>query len=240
MAFAIRLVRIEPDAPTIMPATISAVLSSASPMAAADKPVAAFSSEITTGMSAPPIGSTTSSPSTDDVTSRPTISHSDAPPTTIATPNPTAASSTSRFSGCCSRPTVIGRPGRISCSFPNATLEPQNDADPTIAANSDATATYAASWSNPALLRNSTHAINAIAPPPTPLNSATICGIAVIFTRRAAGTPTAVPIATPSRISHQLPSPGVSSVATTATAMPAAAIMLPRTAVFGPVSPISP
>ena len=46
--------------------------------------------------------------------------------------------------------------------------------------------------------RNSAHAISATAPPPTPLNSATICGIAVIFTLRAAGTPTAVPIATPS------------------------------------------
>ena len=42
--------------------------------------------------------------------------------------------------------------------------------------------------------RNSTNAISATAPPPTPLNSATICGIAVIFTLRAAGTPTAVPI----------------------------------------------
>ena len=41
--------------------------------------------------------------------------------------------------------------------------------------------------------RNSAHAISATAPPPTPLNSATICGIAVIFTLRAAGTPTAVP-----------------------------------------------
>ena len=30
-------------------------------------------------------------------------------------------------------------------------------------------------------MRNSTHAIRATAPPPTPLNSATICGIAVIL-----------------------------------------------------------
>ena len=59
IASAISRVRIVPDAPTIMPATISAVLSSARPVAAADRPVNAFSSEITTGMSAPPIGSTT-------------------------------------------------------------------------------------------------------------------------------------------------------------------------------------
>ena len=64
IALAIRLVRIEPDAPTIMPATIMAVLFSASPAAAADSPVSAFSSEMTTGMSAPPIGSTTIRPST--------------------------------------------------------------------------------------------------------------------------------------------------------------------------------
>ena len=65
IALAIRLVRIVPEAPTIMPATIIAVLSSASPVAAAESPVSALSSEITTGMSAPPIGSTTITPSTD-------------------------------------------------------------------------------------------------------------------------------------------------------------------------------
>ena len=84
----------------------------------------------------------------------------------------------------------------------------------------------------------------ATAPPPTPLNKATICGIWVICTLRAAGTPTATPIATPSAISHGVEPPlstcGVSSVATTATAMPAAAILLPRTAVLGPVSPLIP
>ena len=58
-------------------------------------------------------------------------------------------------------------------------------------------------------MRNSAQAIRNTAPPPTPLNSATICGIAVIFTWRAAGTPTAVPSATPSTISPQLPSLGL-------------------------------
>src|SRR3954464_298963 len=50
IATAIWFVRIEPDAPTSMPATISAVLSRAIPVAAADSPVNALSSEITTGM----------------------------------------------------------------------------------------------------------------------------------------------------------------------------------------------
>ena len=141
IALAIRLVRIEPDAPTIMPATIMAVLSSASPAAAAESPVSALSSEITTGMSAPPIGSTTSTPSTAASTSRPTIQICGAPPSPDTTAQAIAPSSSSPFTGCCARPRPIGRPGRISCSFPNAISEPQNEIDPMIAANSDATIT---------------------------------------------------------------------------------------------------
>ena len=84
----------------------------------------------------------------------------------------------------------------------------------------------------------------ATAPPPTPLNSATICGIAVMRTLRAAGIPIAIPITSPSAISHGVLEPlstcGVSSVATTAIAMPTAAILLPRTAVRGPVRPLMP
>ena len=70
IASAISRVRIVPEAPTIMPATISAVLLSASPVAAAERPVKAFSSEITTGISAPPIGSTTKSPSSAEAISK--------------------------------------------------------------------------------------------------------------------------------------------------------------------------
>ncbi len=79
-----------------------------------------------------------------------------------------------------------------------------------------------------------------IAPPPTPLNSATICGIAVMRTCSAAGTPIAVPTTRPTTISAQLSICLSSSVAMIAMTMPAAAIRLPRTAVRGPVSPISP
>jgi len=68
------------------------------------------------------------------------------------------------------------------------------------------------------------------------LNSATICGIAVIFTLRAAGIATTVPISRPMTISTQLsPIRSSSSVATTAMAMPTAAMRLPLTAVRGPV-----
>ena len=43
---------------------------------------------------------------------------------------------------------------------------------------------------------NSVTDTRAAAPPPTPLKMATIWGIAVIFTIRAAGTPMAVPMTT--------------------------------------------
>ena len=81
-----------------------------------------------------------------------------------------------------------------------------------------------------ARLWNSASAISAAAPPPTPLNSATICGIAVIFTRRA---PTA-PIDAADR--HRDRDPDVAlqarwaSVTTIASAMPAAPTWLPSRA----------
>ena len=180
IALAIRLVRIEPDAPTIMPATIIAVLFSAKPAAAADNPVIAFSSEMTTGMSAPPIGSTTIKPSTAAAASRPIIHHSDAPPPgwaprPITTAAVIAPTSSRMFSGCCSLPTPIGLPGRISCSLPNAMIEPQNEIDPMIAANSDATTMCAVGDSpclnaeKPSVSMNSDSAMSATVPPPTPL-----------------------------------------------------------------------
>ena len=51
-----------PEAPTSMPLTISTLLWSTKPVAEAATPVNAFNSEITTGMSAPPIGSTNRTP----------------------------------------------------------------------------------------------------------------------------------------------------------------------------------
>ena len=58
----IRSVSIVPDAPTSMPLTIRTLFSSSKPVAAAARPVNAFRSEITTGMSAPPIGRTKRTP----------------------------------------------------------------------------------------------------------------------------------------------------------------------------------
>ena len=57
-----------PEAPTRVPAMISRLLLSVKPEAATARPVNEFSSEISTGTSAPPMGSTKMTPSTSDST----------------------------------------------------------------------------------------------------------------------------------------------------------------------------
>ncbi len=56
IAFDMFTERMNPEAPSSAPATISSLLSIANPIAAAESPAYEFSSEITVGMSAPPIG----------------------------------------------------------------------------------------------------------------------------------------------------------------------------------------
>ena len=134
----------------------------------------------------------------------------------------TTASATAAMA---SRPlTAFGmrkRPLSDSCSFRNATFEPQNEIEPMIAANRIGISSSSSGLPpTSSASRYSTTLISATAPPPTPLNSATICGIAVIFTLRAAGIPTAVPTAIPTAISGQSPISSLSSVAITAIAMP--------------------
>ena len=62
IALLISIDSMKPDAPSSAPAMISTLLPSAKPVADAARPAYEFSSEITTGMSAPPIGSTISTP----------------------------------------------------------------------------------------------------------------------------------------------------------------------------------
>src|SRR3990172_5444909 len=57
-----RIVSRVPEAPTSVPPMMSAVLSRTKPVEAAARPVKAFRSEMTTGMSAPPIGRTSREP----------------------------------------------------------------------------------------------------------------------------------------------------------------------------------
>ena len=56
----------KPDAPSSAPAMISTLLPSAKPVAHDARPEYELSSETTTGMSAPPIGSTSRMPNTSD------------------------------------------------------------------------------------------------------------------------------------------------------------------------------
>ena len=216
-----------------MPATIRTLFSSSKPLAATARPVKAFSSEITTGMSAPPIGSTKRTPNSSAAPTSAQSSHSSWTPLTSAIPEPAATSKTTPFTNCWPG-YVIGRPPISSCSFANATIEPENEIAPISAESTIASemSTFGAPGSG-RIRCTSASAISAAAPPPTPLNSATICGIAVIFTRRAATAPKAPPISIPTAIAHQLVVPILIQVTTTATSIPTAPIWLPRLACAG-------
>ncbi len=99
-------------------------------------------------------------------------------------------------------------PGNV-CGFSNfpssfryAMMLPENDSEPMSVANNIGTATDAVT---PSRLcerrRNSRLATSAAAPPPRPLNSATICGIAVIFTEYAPIAPMTRPMTVPTAMS---------------------------------------
>ena len=83
---------------------------------------------------------------------------------------------------------MIGRPPISSRSFANASMLPENETLPIRPESTIETDSFAA---EPPRVRDRVvevreSATSAAAPPPTPLNSATISGIAVIFTARAA------------------------------------------------------
>ena len=93
----ISIVSSVPDAPTSMPLTISTLFESSNPVAAAASPVKAFRSEITTGMSAPPIGSTNRTPKSSAPPTSAQRSQPCSAPARIATPAATHAPSSAAF-----------------------------------------------------------------------------------------------------------------------------------------------
>ena len=191
-----------PEAPTSIPATIRTLFSSSNPVAAAARPVNAFRSEITTGMSAPPIGSTNSTPNSAAPAAIAHSNHCSSAPATITAPATTHAPSNSAFPICWPG-YVIGRPRISSWSLANATIEPANEIDPISAERTIAVLMSRCRPPGAGARRwNSANEMSAAAPPPTPLNSATICGIAVIFTRRAATSPKPPPMTIPTAISQ--------------------------------------
>ena len=81
---------------------------------------------------------------------------------------------------------TIGRPVISSCSFAKAIIEPAKLTAPMMQASTVGISVSSAMLPDRGIRSwYSDSATSATAPPPTPLNSATICGIAVIFTARA-------------------------------------------------------
>jgi len=98
---------------------------------------------------------------------------------------------------------VIGRPPISSWSFANAIIEPANEIEPMSAESTMPAAMSTFGRPGSGRIRcSSASEMSAAAPPPTPLNSATICGIAVIFTLRAATAPKPPPTTMPSAIAQ--------------------------------------
>ena len=91
-------------------------------------------------------------------------------------------------------------------------------------------------------LSSSATATSAAAPPPTPLNKATICGIAVMWTTRAPTVPTIAPMTTPMAmiVMPALVKCRSGMVAPSATIIPTAAMKLPLRAPFGELSCLRP
>ena len=130
IASAISLVKMPPDAPTRAPATISAQFPMTKPAIATAVPVNAFSSEITTGMSAPPIGSTIITPNPSDAST--TISSAGR----LAVVSMNAAvpiATTARATLSRRLPLkMIGWPPIRPCSLPAAMIDPENVTEPMI------------------------------------------------------------------------------------------------------------
>jgi hypothetical protein len=167
IAVAISSVRMVPEEPTSVPATIRATLSSANPAAAAESPVKAFNREITTGMSAPPIGRTTRLPRIADPIRSPMKSPSDGSSEEARITQAVISPISSRALITCWPGTATGLVGIRSCSFPNAMFEPQNETEPITAANR--IGMNSSSGKSTGAWRNSDQEISATAPPPTPL-----------------------------------------------------------------------
>ena len=135
IAVAISIVKIVPEEPTRVPATISATLSKANPAAAAESPVKAFSSEITTGMSAPPIGKTTRLPSS-AAAIRTAMKRAWEGSPLLTARSTQAARMPIRSAALisCWPGIASGRVGITSCNLPKAMFEPQKETEPTTAA----------------------------------------------------------------------------------------------------------
>ena len=126
-----------PEEPTSVPATIIALLLMAKPSAATARPVKEFNSEMTTGMSAPPMGMTIAMPknsASENITMNATMALW---PVALNVSQPHRPRITSKI-----RPFRKFWPGKV-CGFSNfpssfryAMMLPENDSEPMSVANS--------------------------------------------------------------------------------------------------------
>ncbi len=123
IALHITIDRIRPEAPSSAPAVMSSLFSMTKPIATAARPAYEFSSEMTVGMSAPPIGSTSSTPKASASTMSAGNRYVRLGSIINMTAITTAAASSVKLMTFCPRYT-IGRVGITSCSLPAATRLP--------------------------------------------------------------------------------------------------------------------
>ena len=133
---------------------------------------------------------------------------------------------------------TTGRVVMISCNFKKVITEPENETQPTTTVKT--VAMISALVASLPRRRYSTVDTSAAAPPPTPLKSATSCGICVIWILRAAGTPTSTPNAIAARIAKRFLwwPPGAQKTSTVPIVAPIAPMIFPRRADLGEESPL--
>ena len=205
IAFAISLVRMLPDAPTSAPAMIRTLLSMTNPAIATAVPVKALSSEMTTGMSAPPIGITIVTPkvrpSTRMITRAATERWS---PQIRYAPPPSAPRASAAFSRRTAG-NVTGALLTTPCSLPAAINEPVKVTAPMMTSSTVATVARVDSSSEwcETTRTNSVIATSAAAPPPAALNRLTSCGMSVMWTVRAPTRPATPPTMMPTMTTAQ-------------------------------------
>ena len=227
---------------------ISTGFSRTKPAMATAVPVKALRSEITTGMSAPPIGRTIVTPKTSAaaritprITSE-TVASSEtvpaAPRTRRAVPATVTTARTTvriRLPG-----KMIGLPLMSPISLPEAMSEPVKVTAPITTSRTTKIVVETGAPASPVCPMKSSMATRAAAPPPTALKSETSCGISVIWTLRAVYRPRPPPMTKPTTMITQAAAsipPGrvtrLTSVARTATTMPPAERRFPLRAVAG-------
>ena len=173
IALHISMVSSVPEAPTSVPLMMSALLLSTNPVAATARPVNELSSEITTGMSAPPIGITIITPSTSEAPS--SVRNHGAPPPSATPATSPRMPRNSRALNTLWKLEASARSEMIPCSFKKAIRLPLNEIEPITVPNTvEATAVALGRWPVIAICRNSTVETSAADTPPHPLSSATI------------------------------------------------------------------